>query len=165
MSYHVSPIFGKTIVTMPSLDLQKIIGALFHPTWLTDYSQALSEAKSKGMRVLLAFTAYGLCGHCQHLQADVFNDAQFGWWALTENLVLCDIDFATWPWDKTHPPPSWQMNLWNQYHCTGFPTVIGLNADGTERGRLEGYPVDCGTGFAAWTQCFETAAKLNVSGP
>jgi thiol:disulfide interchange protein len=144
----------------PSI-IKKLIDAICHPKWLTNYNDALNSANNNNMLVLAAFTGFKWCSHCQHLENEVFDTCSFGLWLIGKGLVLLDIDVAAPPW--TTPPPADQQALLQKYNVTGFPTVIGLNADGSERGRVTGYTM--GSGVTAWTQSFEGAAQLNLTSP
>jgi thiol:disulfide interchange protein len=137
--------------------LKKIFEAMCHPAWLTDYPKALSEATSKHLLVLAVFSGYSWCSHCQALKQEVFDTCQFGFWALSKGLILLDVDFPSPP---NQAPPQ-NVALLQKYQVAGFPTVIGLNADGSERGRVVGYAN--GTGATAWINQFENAATLNMS--
>lgn len=138
--------------------IEKIWAAIYHPTWGTDYNLTLTEAAAHGMNIVAAFTGYNWCGYCQALQHEVFDTGTFGLWRFNHNLLLLDIDLAAPPW--VTPPPAEQQTLITKYSVTGYPTVLGLNPDGSERGRLVGYGP--GTGAAAWIQAFENAAHLNT---
>jgi thiol:disulfide interchange protein len=141
--------------------LKKIFDLICHPKWLTNYNDALNNAKTYNMRVLAAFTGYKWCGYCKALESEVFGTCAFGLWLIGKGLVLLNIDLAAPPWST--PPPPDQQALLTKYKVAGFPTVIGLNADGSERGRVTGY--SSGSGVPSWTQKFETNAQLNTTSP
>lgn len=129
------------------------------PEWKTDYNAALSEAKQTNKIVFALFTGSDWCGHCISLQSEVLTSGVFLSWA-AKKVVLLKLEFLK----KTQLPPALvQQNqmLSNKYNVQGYPTAIGLNSDGSERGRSEGYSK--GTGPQAWLIQFETNAKMNQS--
>jgi thiol:disulfide interchange protein len=152
-----NPLF-KSLKMEPSI-LKKIFDLICHPTWLTNYDDALNNAKTHNMRVLAAFTGYKWCGYCKALESEVFATCSFGFWLIGKGLVLLNIDVAAPPWNTPAPPD--QQTLLNKYNVTGYPTVIGLNADGSERGRVSGYSP--GYGVTSWTHQFESNAQLNTT--
>lgn len=155
----IHPIF-KNLKIDPSLT-PRIIEAICHPCYTTDYQSALKQAAANNMRILAAFTGYEWCPYSKALSLEVFNTCDFGMWTVSKDLTLLYIDLAAAPWKS--PAPLEQQELLTKYQVTGFPTVIGLNANGSERGRVAGY--SAGTGDKTWMQLFENAAKLNVSEP
>ena len=67
----------------------------FNPTagtWLTSYSEAVSQSKSYGKPILMDFTGSDWCGWCQRLKAEVFDMPEFKKWA-TDNVILLEVDF------------------------------------------------------------------------
>jgi thiol:disulfide interchange protein len=149
-----NPLF-QSLKIDPSV-LKKVLDLICHPKWLTNYNDALNQAKANNLIVLAAFTGYKWCPHCQALESEVFATCSFGFWLIGKGLVLLDIDVNP-------PAPPDQQALLNKYKVTGFPTVIGLNADGSERGRVVGY--SSGSGVTSWTHQFESAAHLNTTSP
>lgn len=120
--------------------IQQVIKAISYPVWLTDYQQALTAATIRHMLVLAAFSGYSWCSHCLALKQEVFDSGQFGLWAISHSLVLLDIDVPAQPKSTSAET----IALLQQYQVSGYPTVIGMNADGTERGRAVGYSTGMG---------------------
>jgi|GEM_PF-5148918 len=146
--------------------IRRIVEAIEHPAWhlhATGLKEALKYAADYRARVLLAFTA-SVCPHCQALEQEVFNKADFGWWVWRNNLVLAKINFDCFPWSPGCNPPADDKAEYNKYQVNtmGFPTVFILNLKGLECGHLTGY--SSGTGVTAYTNALGVAAQFNVSG-
>ena len=157
----------KIIIPAPFLKLvglnedvaRKVFSALWYPSWYQQYAgyqEALAVATPYNLMVLAAFTGNSWCSHCQALKSEVFDTKTFGHWAFVNSVVLVDIGF---PYPVSQAAPE-DTALMQQYNVIGFPSVLGLNADGTERGRVVGYM--SGTGPANWIQQFEVATGLNT---
>lgn len=127
------------------------------PVWLTDYEAALTQAAAEKKIVLAVFTGSDWCGPCQLQSTQVFATLYFDYWA-KKRAVLLELDF---PEHHTLPAPLVQQNdaLKKKYGVEAFPTTLGLDPDGTERGRVVGYPTN--TGPITWVADFETATKLS----
>lgn len=121
--------------------------------WLTVYSHALSCAASKRRIVLLDFSGIPWCQPCVLQEEEVFATQIFKDWAKATVIlmrVMIKDDYS--PVSPQHGP------LLTVYGVSAFPTVIGLDGDGTERGRLIGYV--SGVGAASWIQNFEQEVDL-----
>lgn len=114
------------------------------PEWKTDYNTALAEAKKNKKVVFALFSDTVYCYYCKYLHIEVLTSGLFYSWA-DKKVVLWKAD----------------LNLAAKYNVLGIPTAIGLNSDGTERGRSVGYSP--GTGPKSWLIQFETNAKMNQS--
>jgi len=110
-------------------------------SWLTNYDEAKSKAKSDNKFLLLDFTGSDWCGWCKRLNAEVFSKPQFQDYA-AKNLVLVELDFPRAK-SQTEEVKKQNMQLASQYRVEGFPTIVVLNADGRkigELGYMEGGP-------------------------
>lgn len=106
--------------------------------WGTDYEAAIAKAKADKKIVLADFTGSDWCGFCIKLKADVFDTKAFQDWAAKE-FVLLELDFPR----KTQQPDALKKQnkkLKDQYKVGGFPTVLLLDGEGKELGRVVGYP-------------------------
>ena len=103
-------------------------------TWTTDALAALAKARSENKMVLMNFTGSDWCGWCIKLDKEVFSTSAFAWYA-RENLVLLKVDF---PRTRQLPASEALQNetLARKYAINGFPTLVVLRPDGTEKGRL-----------------------------
>jgi thioredoxin-related protein len=115
---------------------------LVHADWTTDYKAALVQAKQQNKLVLLDFTGSDWCGYCKLLDKEVFSDASFKDFT-TKTFIPVTVDF---PHGTKLPDALTQQNdqLQQQFKVDGFPTLIVVDADGRELGRMEGY--DPGSG-------------------
>jgi protein disulfide-isomerase len=95
--------------------------------WVTNYDQAVKDAKASGKTLLLNFTGSDWCGWCIRLHNEVFSKPEFVDYA-SKNLICVKLDF---PRRTAQDPALTQQNerLAQQMGITGFPTII--LADGT----------------------------------
>lgn len=144
--FELAQMFG---LTPPSIFLT--------PQWYTDDKVAFAEAKKASKIVFALFTAPSWCGHCLYLENEVLSTGTFLNWA-HQKVVLLKVDFSQ---SVPRTDPKWKLK--QKYNVSGYPTAIGLNADGSERGRLVGYSK--GSGPQIWLTQFETNAKMNSVTP
>lgn len=127
-------------------DVKTILEHLKWPYWhhhASGLKEALKEAVPENRMVFVVFTAAN-CGHCTALEDEVLYTSFFSTIALWNHWLLVNIAFP----NPISAAPQEDLDLKQQYQVSGFPTVITLNADGTERGRIVGYKT--GTGVAKW---------------
>ena len=105
--------------------------------WLVDYPKAVAQAKAENKLVLLQFTGSDWNTTCQKQDAEVFAKPAFKEYA-AKNLVLLEVDF---PKKKELPQPVADQNkdLNSKYSIRTFPTLVVVNGEGEEVGRLIGY--------------------------
>jgi protein disulfide-isomerase len=110
------------------------VSSLAAADWLTDLPKAQAQARTENKAVLVDFTGSDWCGWCIRLKKEVFSAPDFATYA-EKNLVLVEIDF---PKHKAQSPALKGANeaLSAKYHIEGFPTVVVLNPQGGELGRL-----------------------------
>ncbi|MBR9920673.1 MAG: thioredoxin fold domain-containing protein [Bacteroidetes bacterium] len=106
-------------------------------TWVTDYDQAVADARDEGKEILLFFTGSDWCGWCKKLQADVLQKEAFVAYA-NENLICVELDF---PKRTPLPQEIRQQNksLQGKYGVRGYPSMRLLNADEELLYTLNGY--------------------------
>jgi thiol-disulfide isomerase/thioredoxin len=106
-------------------------------TWSTDFNQALAQARADGKMVLLDFTGSDWCPWCIKFDHEVLASDPFATYARNK-LELVLVDF---PRTKPQDDALKQANraLANQYHVTGYPTLVLVNYTGNELGRQGGY--------------------------
>lgn len=101
--------------------------------WLTDYDQAAQTSTSKGKAMLMLFTGADGCVKCQHLEDEVFSQAEFKDYALQE-LVLLKVDFS-----RSHAQSQDEMDrnesLKKQWVVDEFPVLVILDSQQLELGR------------------------------
>ena len=114
--------------------------------WDDDYAKALAKAKTEKKMVLLDFTGSDWCGWCVKLDKEVFSKPEFKTYA-KDNLVLVEVDF---PNGKSQSKKLKEQNekLKQEFGISGFPTIIVLNAEGKQVGKL-GYMEGGPTAFIA----------------
>jgi thiol:disulfide interchange protein len=102
--------------------------------WVTDFAAASVQAREQGRAILLNFTGSDWCVWCHRLRDEVFRQPWFLDYA-GANLVLVEIDFPR----RTNQPgalAAQNKQLDERFGVSGYPTIILLNADGAEIGRL-----------------------------
>jgi thioredoxin-related protein len=109
------------------------------------YPKALAEAKAHNKIVLADFTGSDWCPYCMQLQQEVLQTAEFQRWGGLK-FVNLEVDF---PRLIAIPDDVKKQNktLYDHFSVTGFPTVLLIDGDGKELGRVVGYG-----GKDRWTQ-------------
>lgn len=99
-------------------------------TWLTDYEDALAQAKADNKSVLISFAGSDWCRPCIMLTKEVFEDPKFEAYA-EENLVLLLLDFPRLKKNKLSPEQTaHNEKLAAKFNTTGeFPLVVLLDPD------------------------------------
>jgi protein disulfide-isomerase len=102
--------------------------------WVTDFTAASVQAREQGRAILLNFTGSDWCTWCHRLRDEVFRQPWFLDYA-GANLVLVEVDF---PRRTKQPAALMAQNkqLDERFGVSGYPTIILLNADGAELGRV-----------------------------
>jgi len=105
--------------------------------WLTNYTDALDQAKSNHKNVLLDFTGSDWCPWCIKMDHEVLDTPPFKDYA-SQNLILMLVDF---PQSKQLPQNVQDQNdkLQKQYDVQGFPTFILIDKNGKVLGQQVGY--------------------------
>ena len=94
--------------------------------WGEDLPAALERARSEGKPVLVNFYA-DWCVWCKRLEATTLRDSQVAD-LLSDRVVAVSLDV-----DGNG------KELSNQYRVDGLPTILVLDTDGREIGRIPGY--------------------------
>ncbi len=102
--------------------------------WMTDLPKAQAKAKEEKKLVMMDFTGSDWCGWCIKLDKEVFSTPEFAEYA-KQNLVLVEVDF---PNKKKQSPELKKANaaLQKKYKIEGYPTIIVLNSEGKQVGKL-----------------------------
>ncbi len=101
---------------------------LMDAKWYNNLSDALADAKRTNRPILLDFYT-DWCTFCKELDAEVFSTSEFK--AKARNFVLCKIN------------PEKDPNKTQGFEVEGFPTILFLNPEGKEIGKMVGFrPVD-----------------------
>ena len=103
----------------------------------TDYNSALAQAKTTGKRVLLHFTGSDWCYYCKQLESEVISTPAFSQFARA-NYIVVTLDF---PHDAPISDSLKQQNqaLAQKYNVSGFPTLLVIDSNEKELGRMAGY--------------------------
>ena len=117
-----------------------VITSRAEPAWQTNFEAAKQQAKKENKALLLDFTGSDWCGFCIKLKKAVWDKPEFEKFA-EKSLVLVELDF---PNKKKLPAEVKKQNdqLNEKFGIGGYPTVVVLDADGKELGRMEGYEGD-----------------------
>jgi protein disulfide-isomerase len=105
--------------------------------WLTSYDAALAEARKSGKPVLAYFTGPDSDPWADpwswKLRREVFDQKAFKDWA-AKNVVLLELVF---PFRRPQDEATTKANaeLAKKYNVEGCPTVVFMNADGTQLGQ------------------------------
>ncbi len=102
--------------------------------WGTNYKEAQDQAKTGNKLLLVDFTGSDWCGWCKRLNAEVFSKPEFQEYA-SKNLVLLEIDFPRAK-EQSQTLRKQNQELAGHYAIEGFPTIVVLNGQGKEVGRL-----------------------------
>ena len=139
--------FALVVAMLASLSVSSAARAAEGSQWFEDkLADAQAKAKELKKPLLIDFTGSDWCGFCIKLDKEVFATAEFAEWA-KENVVLLKLDF---PARKEQAAEIKKQNkeLQAKYGVRGFPTVLFLDPEGKELGRIGGYAP--GSGAAKW---------------
>ena len=114
-------------------------------TWTEDFKAALAESKKTGKPILIDFTGSDWCGFCKVQTKEVFSTEEFKKWA-ADNVVLFKADYPRKAQDAAVKKQNAELK--GKYQPRGFPTIVFIDAKGTELGRWAGYGP--GTGTEKW---------------
>lgn len=105
--------------------------------WMTDFAAAKAKAKAEKKAVLMDFTGSDWCGWCIRLRKEVLDKPEFEAYA-KDKFVFLEVDC---PRNKKQAPKLAAQNnkLCNQYHVSGFPTLLVVSAKGEVLGGTGGY--------------------------
>ena len=103
-------------------------------TWLTDFKAAQQASQEKKQPILAAFVGSDWCPWCQKLETEIFNQPEFKDFT-RDRFILFQADF---PKHKELPTELKNQNqeLMSQYAVKKFPTVLFLDVEGKEIGRM-----------------------------
>ncbi len=102
--------------------------------WTTDVPKAIEKAKAEKKLVMIDFTGSDWCGWCIKLNKEIFSKPEFADYA-QKNLVAVELDF---PKNKPQSAELKKANseLAKKYGIRGYPTIIVLDGDGKQVGKL-----------------------------
>jgi protein disulfide-isomerase len=106
--------------------------------WLTNYEEAVNQAKLQTKPMLLFFTGTGWCSACAKLETEVFFTQIFTE-AAGNKFIFLKLDF---PQDRGSLPSqivAQNRQLLRKFDVRSFPTVILLDAAGQQQIGITGY--------------------------
>ncbi|MCQ2364505.1 MAG: protein disulfide isomerase family protein [Akkermansia sp.] len=109
----------------------------FGAEWMDNFNAAKKKAQTEKKLILMDFTGSDWCGWCIRLRHDVLDKPEFEAYA-KDKFILMEVDC---PRKKQLSKKLQKQNqqLCGQYHISGFPTVLVVNADGAVVGGFNGY--------------------------
>lgn len=120
---------------LTALTIAGLSTAAFAKTgWEDNLAKGLSKAKASGKPALVDFTGSDWCIWCQRLDEEIFSKSEFKEY-VKDKFELVEVDF---PQAKPLPKEQAQANeaAAMKYKIRGFPTVVVMDGDGKELGRL-----------------------------
>jgi thioredoxin-related protein len=124
-------------------------------TSLTDYEEAIGTARSHHVPMLILFTGSDWCQYCQKLQQEVLSDSGFQSYTGSHYVLLTVDDLRNTPVSDSDKQRV--QGLEQKFHVAGFPTLIMVDRDEHEMGRIEGY--DPGSEPSAVTKRLDQIAQ------
>lgn len=110
--------------------------------WIANFDSAKKIAKTENKPILIFFTGSDWCGICKILDKDFLSSDKFKAIA-EEKLVLYKADFPRRTDIVNDTQKQVNLTLDTKYSKTrnkrSFPTIVFINADGTELGFIESY--------------------------
>jgi thiol-disulfide isomerase/thioredoxin len=108
---------------------------------LTDYENALNEAKKESKNVLVYFTGSDWCPPCKMLKTDLFDSAEFK--ALSEEYVLLYVDMPRNSELLSPEQMAHNKEVMGKYNKKGvFPLLKIVNAKGNALDEYSGYSMN-----------------------
>ncbi len=106
--------------------------------WLTDYENALTEAKKEDKNVLVYFTGSDWCPPCKMLKTDLFDSTEFK--VLSDDYVLLYVDMPRNRDLLTPDQMAHNKAVMGKYNKKGvFPLLKIVNANGNALDEYSGY--------------------------
>jgi protein disulfide-isomerase len=106
-------------------------------TWTESYVAARAQAQADKKLILADFTGSDWCHYCVQLRREVLNKPDFKKWAAS-HFVLLEVDYPRMK-RQADDVKAQNEHLKNQFNVDGYPTVVVMNSDGKEVGRIVGY--------------------------
>jgi protein disulfide-isomerase len=118
-------------------------------TWTEDFERATSQAKKENKPIFLFFTGSDWCPWCKRFDKEIAGTKEFRD-LLGNTLIFVKADF---PQNIKQSQATREQNeeLKKRYSIKGFPTVVLLDSDLKEIGRM-GYESGGGKAFAEKVQ-------------
>lgn len=130
--------------------------------WLTNPVEASKQARAENKFVFVEFTGSDWCPPCKKLKANVLDTPTFLEFA-KKKLVLLEVDF---PKDKSKLTPeahAENAKLKQRFRVTGYPTVIMLDKNSKELGRMVGFNGDSAEAYVQRLEGYIAKANLTAA--
>lgn len=123
------------------LNAQADFNVIDESKWLTDYDNALKEAKKEDKNVLVYFTGSDWCPPCKMLKTDLFDSAEFK--ALSKDYVLLYIDMPRNRGLLSPEQMAHNKEVMVKYNKKGvFPLLKIVNTKGNALDEYSGYSMN-----------------------
>lgn len=131
--------------------------------WVENLPKAQAQARAENKALLLNFTGSDWCGWCIRLKKEVFTQTNFLAYA-EKNLVLVELDF---PQRKAQSATVKKANraLSDKYKIEGYPTLVVLDGEGRELGRLSYEPGGTRPFLAKLAKLTGRAPEIPITAP
>ncbi|MBK7747209.1 MAG: thioredoxin family protein [Candidatus Obscuribacter sp.] len=128
MTLALAPFAATSIQAKPTGATSKKSSAAKEIVWESSWKEATAKAKASGKPIMLDFYT-DWCGWCKRLDRDVY----------THPAIISQLG-GRMIFLKVNPErsPS-ENNLALRYKAGSFPTVVVIDAQKNEKGRIEGY--------------------------
>jgi protein disulfide-isomerase len=128
------------------------------PKWLTDFEAVKKEAAKENKAILMDFTGSDWCPPCKALKKNVLDKPEFEKFA-GEKLVLIELDFPNDKKKVTKEVAASNAKLSKEFKIDGYPTIIVLDKEGKELGRMVGYGGEAPAAYIKKLEAFLAKAK------
>lgn len=132
------PLYQATVLPKPQTVVAAIGKSLpktaYNGGWLEDYGTAQAIAAARKRPILLNFTSGAASSLCVKLDSQVFATDDFRKYA-RQNLVLVKVDFTKLQ-PLTKDIQKQNDDLARKYEADKFPTIVLLDTDGKQVGKL-----------------------------
>lgn len=106
--------------------------------WLTNFDDALSQAKAEGKHILVEFHGSDWCPPCIKLNNEVLTQDAFKSLA-SSSLVLVDADFPR-KTKLSEEQMAHNDELARKFGIQYFPTVVIIDGEGNVQDKIVGFP-------------------------
>jgi protein disulfide-isomerase len=111
-----------------------VASAAYADPWTTDYEKAVEVAKEENKLLLLNFSGSDWCHWCMKLDEEVFSEKEFEKFA--ENTLVCVLLDSPRGIRRSSKRSADIASMKSRFQVRGFPTIILVDADEEEIGRL-----------------------------
>jgi thiol:disulfide interchange protein len=111
----------------PAVLLSSYLLCFGQVAWVNSYSDGLKQAAAAPNKYLVLDLSASWCGFCRRMEREVYTDKDFVEFSRSQVFLRLMAD--------TSPEGE---QLARRFRVVGFPTIVVLNAEGEEVGRLVG---------------------------